>query len=85
MNCRPTLRKAYNDVLEKYDALIMPTIPIAAVKLPPLDLTPKGKLLLPEFCNESEVTFRFYLSPIHFIFDLLQYSNIPLNLNLTCI
>ncbi|KAF6025108.1 hypothetical protein EB796_016587 [Bugula neritina] len=41
MNCRPTLRKAYNDVLEKYDALIMPTIPIAAVKLPPLDLTPK--------------------------------------------
>ncbi|KAF6025111.1 hypothetical protein EB796_016590 [Bugula neritina] len=41
MNCRPTLRKAYNDVLEKYDALIMPTIPFVAVKLPPLDLTPK--------------------------------------------
>jgi len=52
MNCRPTLRKAYNDVLEKYDALIMPTIPIVAVKLPPLDLTPKGNLPLPEFHDE---------------------------------
>jgi len=43
MNCRPVLRRAYNDVLEKYDALIMPTIPFVATKLPPAELTPAGK------------------------------------------
>jgi len=42
MNCRPVLRKAYNDMLEKYDALIMPTIPFVAARLPAADLTPAG-------------------------------------------
>jgi len=43
MNCRPVLRRAYNDMLEKYDALIMPTIPFVAARLPAADLTPAGK------------------------------------------
>ncbi|KAF6039365.1 hypothetical protein EB796_002329 [Bugula neritina] len=40
MNCRSVLRRAYNDMLEKYDALIMPTIPFVAAKLPAAELTP---------------------------------------------
>jgi len=43
INCRPVLRKAYNDMLEKYDALIMPTIPFVAARLPAAELTPVGK------------------------------------------
>jgi len=42
MNCRSVLRRAYNDMLEKYDALIMPTIPFVAAKLPAAELTPAG-------------------------------------------
>ncbi|XP_067945428.1 amidase-like isoform X2 [Watersipora subatra] len=41
MNMRSTIRKAYDDVLETYDALIMPTIPYVAPKLPKPDMTLK--------------------------------------------
>ena len=35
MNQRPLLRAAYDRALEKYDGLIMPTIPSVARKVPP--------------------------------------------------
>ncbi|XP_067948340.1 amidase-like isoform X1 [Watersipora subatra] len=48
MNMRPTIRKAYDDVLQAYDALIMPTIPFVAHKLP------KPGLSVTEFIKEAK-------------------------------
>jgi len=39
MNQRPLLRAAYDRALEKYDGLIMPTIPSVARKVPPANLS----------------------------------------------
>ena len=43
MNLQPVIRKAYDDALEKYDVLVMPTLPYAAPKQENVDLTVKGK------------------------------------------
>jgi len=36
-NLRVLLRRAYDDALKKYDALVMPTIPFTATPIPPAD------------------------------------------------
>ena len=42
-NMLPALTKAYNDVLEKYDVIIMPTMICKARKLPPKEANLKGE------------------------------------------
>ena len=42
MNLERTLRKAYDDKLNEYDVLLMPTLPYVAPKLPEQELPMKG-------------------------------------------
>jgi amidase len=43
-NLRVVLRQAYDDALQKYDALVMPTIPFTATPIPPPD-APLGTII----------------------------------------
>lgn len=42
-NLRRVMVKAYDDVLKKYDALILPTIPCKPIKLPTVNSSTKGE------------------------------------------
>lgn len=44
MNRRAWLRKAYDKWLQEYDVLMMPTVPVVAMKLPDANCTVGGKL-----------------------------------------
>ena len=53
-NLLPTLTKAYDDVLDKYDVIIMPTMICKARKLPPKGANLKGEqslVFIPSPCN----------------------------------
>ena len=47
VNLLPVIKKAYDDVLAKYDVLVMPTLPTKPPKLPTEDecKSVKGKLI----------------------------------------
>ena len=43
---RPTLRRAYDKMLETFDVLIMPTIPFVAPELPSYDMRLSGTIAI---------------------------------------
>ena len=57
MNLERVAKKAYDDALEKYDVIVMPTLPYVARKLHTEGKSVKGNLIFNLFSHEAAVRF----------------------------